>query len=89
MLRIKVWAAVGLSAAVLGVSVAPALGAANPTSNGCTGNIIATFNHESGISRASDNPHSSAGPGFFIAGEYPGSVADAVHGVQSAFCSGP
>jgi hypothetical protein len=89
MLRIKLWAAVVLSAAMLAVCVPPAIGAANPNSNGCNGNIIATFNHSSGTSGASGNPHSSAGPGSFIGGQYPGSVADAVHGVQSAFCSGP
>ncbi|MGN6169319.1 MAG: hypothetical protein ACTHQQ_14300 [Solirubrobacteraceae bacterium] len=86
MLRLTRCAPIVVSAATLAVSAPPALAAANPSSNGCTGNIIASFNQNSGIYGASGNPNASAGPGHFIGGQSPGSVADAVHSVQSAFC---
>jgi hypothetical protein len=86
MSRIKRFAPAVLAAAALGSIFSPAaLGQAAPGSNGCKGNIVADTNHVSGIGGASGNPHSSAGPGYFLASGGPGAVAAAVHGVQS-FC---
>jgi hypothetical protein len=77
----------------VGELLAPAAGLPDPLvglipgSNGCNGNIVATFNHGSGSGGASGNPKASAGRGFFFGGASPGSVSGAVHGVRSAFCS--
>ena len=88
MLRIiKVWGSAVLAMGVMGVFTPTALGEAAPGSNGCNGNIVATFNHDSGSGGASGNQNASAGPGFFLGGESPGSVSGAVQGVRSAFCS--
>jgi hypothetical protein len=84
MSRIKIFAPAVLAAAALGTILSPAaLGEAAPGSHGCTGNIVASFNHNSGAGGASGNPRASAGPGYFIAGGGPRAVADAVHGAQS------
>jgi len=55
----------------------------SPESPGCKGEIVATFNHNSGIFGASENPNSSAGPGYFLKTATP----TAVHGVMEFFCS--
>jgi hypothetical protein len=86
MLRIKRCVPVVIVAGALGVSAPAALGAANPNSNGCNGNIVATFNHNSGSAGASGNPNSSAGPGFFFGGDSPGSVPAAINGIARAQC---
>jgi hypothetical protein len=61
-----------------------ALGAAPPSSGspGCTGLIVAEFNHNSGSFGASGNPNASAGPGYFLKQ----GTAAAVHDVQASFC---
>jgi hypothetical protein len=53
-----------------------------PGSPGCVGQIVATFNHNSGAAGASGNPNASAGPGYFLGPD----TAAAVHGAQ-ALCS--
>jgi hypothetical protein len=87
MLRIKRCGSAILAIAALGIFVPNALGAAAPGSNGCNGNIVATFNHNSGSFGASGNPNSSAGPGYFEGGASPGSVSGAVQGARGEFCS--
>lgn len=53
-----------------------------PDAPGCEGQIVATFNHNSGASGASGNPNASAGPGYFLKQE----TSEAVHAVKEAFC---
>src|ERR1700751_3975596 len=42
-----------------------------PEGPGCSGKILAAFNHGSGTGGASGNPDSSAGPGYFLKAETP------------------
>jgi len=80
MLRMKLWAplVLFLSAAALGVSAPADLAVSNPSSNGCNGNIVAFFNHNSGTTA-----NNSKGPGFFLGGDSPGSVPAAIQGARS------
>jgi len=82
MIRIKHCVPIVLAAGALGVTAPAALGDANPNSNGCTGNSVANSNHSQSLNGASGNPNSSAGPGYFLGGDSPGSVSDAVHNTQ-------
>ena len=71
-----------LAVAAFALPTSSALGAAPPSagSPGCTGLIVAEFNHNS--IGASGNPNASAGPGYFLRQ----GTAAAVHAVQGSFC---
>jgi hypothetical protein len=71
MRRAKLITACGLAVTTLGVCALPA--AAHKAeegspfeSPGCKGHAISLRNHISGAFGASENPKSSAGPGFFL-----------------------
>jgi hypothetical protein len=76
----------GVSFAIAIVVSAPLLsstvGAEAPADPGCAGRIVATFNHDSGLFGASENPAASAGPGYFLRQE----TAATVHDVMSSLC---
>ena len=84
MSRTKIASAFLSAAALASVLTPVALGEAAPGSNGCKGNTVALFNHNS--VGASGNPNASAGPGYFLASGGPGAVAAAVHDAQSVGC---
>jgi hypothetical protein len=62
-------AVTALAVAAMGTSAAVA-GAATPTpvpeTPSCDGQIVATYNHESGVIGAAGTETSSAGPGYFL-----------------------
>jgi hypothetical protein len=71
MRRVKLMTACGLAVTALGICALPA--AAHeleelppPEGPGCNGHVVSIRNHSSGLFGASENPNSSAGPGFFL-----------------------
>ncbi len=57
--------------------------AAQPANPGCAGKVVAGINHSSGVSGASGNPQSSAGPGYFLRQ----GTSEAVHGAMDELCA--
>lgn len=75
------WVTPSLVVAALVLPVSPAF-ADTPQDPGCQGQIVATFNHDSGPFGASGNPNASAGPGYFLGPD----TSAAVQGVMQEFC---
>ena len=71
MRRFKLMTACGLAMTALGICALPAAARGveelpSPESPGCNGHVVSIRNHSSGFFGASENPNSSAGPGFFL-----------------------
>jgi hypothetical protein len=88
MRRIQVTVAGLLTAGSL-LLAAPIARADTPTPTpgtpSCAGQIVATFNHASGIGGPSGNPNASAGPGVFLHQDTHAAILDA----RSANCTTP
>jgi hypothetical protein len=85
--RAKLMTACGLGVAALSIFAMPAAAREpeplpSPESPGCKGHVVSVRNHNSGEFGASENPNSSAGPGFFLHQE----TGEAVQGVKE-FCA--
>lgn len=87
MRRAKLMTACGLAVTALGICALPAAAREleelpAPGSPGCRGHVVSVRNHSSGSFGASENPNSSAGPGFFLR-QYTG---ETVQEVKELFC---
>jgi hypothetical protein len=86
MCRVKLLISCCLAVGALSSFALPALAETppqEPGSPGCRGHIIATLNHNSGSFGASENPKSSAGPGFF----FHQGTSDEVQAAKESACS--
>jgi hypothetical protein len=85
MRRVKLMTACGLAVTALSILAMPAAAREpeplpSPESSGCQGHQVSVRNHNSGEFGASENPKSSAGPGFF----FHQGTGEAVQGVKEA-----